>query len=274
MQFARLTPGSKILFFVPHSDDLEFGPANICVEALRLGCDVTEVVATNSAFGTKKPEFKGERLYRIRKRELARTLEVYEKHTGNELKLLRLEYIDGSLPLEKESIERIRNVMEEKSPDLIFAPDPVYAQDYHEDHLNTGRLVWFALKSMEREQRPKHLFLYYTFKPNFGIACDLSNVKVLKDAFYQHRSQVPPFKVGVYTTFKKVSLLVKYPRAKAFIDTVRHVPLKTTYCLDKHDNITSFKDRAIYSLFYKWMPPFPPEFYQLNGKKIEGKFED
>lgn len=269
MQFARLTPGVKVFFFVPHSDDLEFGPAITCVEALRLGCDVTEVVATNSAFGTKRQEFKGERLYRIRKKELERTLDVYKSHVKNELKLLRLEYTDGSLPLDEKAINRVMALIQEKKPDVVFTPDPVYSVDYHPDHLNTGRLVYFAIKRMEPRERPKHLFFFYTFKPNFGISCHPSNIKTVQAALREHRSQIAPGKVDILTKFKKLSLMVNFRRVNAFVDTFRHLSVQNEGFPDQNDSIRSIKDKMLYSLFYKWMAPLPPEFYKPaeDGKK-------
>lgn len=91
----------KILFFSPHADDLEFGASLPCMQALKLGNDVVEVLMTNCEYGTSCVEFKGNRLKRIRMRELEKAAKIYEIQARNELKIVKLGFIDGFLPWTK-----------------------------------------------------------------------------------------------------------------------------------------------------------------------------
>ena len=67
---SNLKRNRKVLFFIPHPDDLEFSCPLIVIKMLRLGYDVVEVLMTNGEYGTTRTEFKGQRIARIRKKEL------------------------------------------------------------------------------------------------------------------------------------------------------------------------------------------------------------
>ncbi|MHA1697865.1 MAG: PIG-L deacetylase family protein [Promethearchaeota archaeon] len=218
----RFTEGQKIIFFAPHADDGEFGTGLAIINALRVGCDVVEVLMTNCAYGTTRDEFKGPRLVKIRMREIERTVDVYYKHIRNRLRLIKLGFIDGFLPVNKYSLNAVVEIIKREKPDIIFAPDPIFAIDFHNDHINTGVLVYFACR-MIKETKPVNLFFYYTFKGNAGISCRLSDLQILKEAILQHKSQVSRRFINIVTLYKKLSLLIGGMHGNYFADRYRLV---------------------------------------------------
>lgn len=259
----------KVLFFIPHPDDLEFGVSLICIEALKAGMDVVQVLMTNGEYGTKVREFKGKRLRRIRAYELNKTVKVYQKFTGNKMSILKMNYIDGHLPLNQESLDKTIDIFKKEMPDIIFAPDPFFPIDYHPDHLNTGRLPCFALKKLERKLLPKRVFLFYSFRTNIAIRCRIKSLKILNKAMSQHRSQVPPFTIKQYIMYKKLALSLGYLKNNGFASRVREIKI-TKNGVDFNNRITKRVDFLKY-YFYSKITDFgpKPDQYTPTPKELD-----
>jgi hypothetical protein len=69
-------------------------------------------------------------------------------------------YIDGHLPFNKESFQKVTELIQKEKPLIIIVPDFWYAQDFHKDQLNTGRLIFFSLKNLKLSEAPKKIFYY------------------------------------------------------------------------------------------------------------------
>lgn len=257
----------KLLFFVPHPDDLEFGASLICIEALKKGYNVVEVLMTGGEYGTNQREFRGKRLQRIRAHELDQTLKIYEKYTKNHLRLIKVGLIDGYTSLKKENIEKIKNIILSERPDIIFAPDPFYPIDFHRDHLNTGRLSYLAIKSMESMKSLKRFYFYYSFKGNKRLQCPFRNAKISHMAMLQHRSQISPLKCKLYFGVQKLRLLISLLKSGRFSTKFRELNLKDDP--DNQNMYFSCKDRVKYKFFSRWMPEINTEAqYQPNPKDL------
>ena len=63
----------KILFIAPHPDDLEFACGSTAAELVKSGHEVHELCITAGEYGIEDDEFKGERISKIRRRELRRS---------------------------------------------------------------------------------------------------------------------------------------------------------------------------------------------------------
>jgi LmbE family N-acetylglucosaminyl deacetylase len=188
------------LFFAPHPDDVEFGISFYYMKLLEQNYRVVQVSMTDGAFGTANPEFKGKRLVKIREQELNRANKVFEDAFQKNIEILRLGYTDGYLPLTSSTRNRVIYIIKQYKPDIVFAPDPWYSQDYHPDHINTGRLVTFALKKIAPTlQKPIPLILFYSYKPNHYIVFNGRHLKILYNAFSKHKSQISPFGVKLVT---------------------------------------------------------------------------
>jgi len=207
---------------------------------------------TNCEYGTDRIEFKGLRLSNIRKKELKKTVEVYKNYTNNEMKIIRMGFIDGFLPLNRKSIEKVANIIKKESPKIIFAPDPYYAIDFHKDHLNTGWNVYFALKKLKKSELPERFFFYYTFKPNIAFKTTIKDLDIAIEALSQHRSQITPFKIKIISAFMKLNFYLKYLNFGTPVKKFRELKFLDNK-LDVSLNFNSLKDRIRYYLFYKWM---------------------
>ncbi|MHA1683161.1 MAG: PIG-L deacetylase family protein [Promethearchaeota archaeon] len=251
---------AKVFFIVPHADDLEFGPACACIEALNAGNDVTEVLMTNSAYGTTRPEFKGARIHKMRMRELDKTLDVYEKHTGTALKLIKMGYFDGYLQVSREAIDRMKDLLIKEAPDVVFIPDPWFSVDYHLDHINTGRIPLFAMDEMAPTQRPSKIFLYYTFQANQEIKITFSNVYVQVDALKQHKSQIPAKKCEWLRRMKVIQITLNKLKYRTSCERYREVDPAN---IPSHGSprFTTIKQSLLHAIFYKLMHPLPRSYY-------------
>ncbi|TFG05619.1 MAG: PIG-L family deacetylase [Promethearchaeota archaeon] len=190
----------KFLFFTPHPDDIELGCPFVYLQALRQGHAVVEVVMTNGEFGTTCREFKGARLVRIRKHELARANKVFEQSTSHTVHVRYLGYIDGYLPLTPDAIDRVTHLIRAEKPNFVFTCDPLYAQDFHPDHLRTGLLVYYSLFRLRKVERP-WVFYYYSTKTDCYIKCRWVDFRLVAAALAEHKSQYSPLAVKFIIMF-------------------------------------------------------------------------
>ncbi len=240
----------RVLFFAPHADDIEMGAPFMCLEALRLGNHVTEALSTNDEYGTSNLNFKGERIKRIRIYEMNRAAEVYKKYTGNQINLIWAGFIDGFLPLNKISLNFVMKIIRKEKPDIIFAPDPWYAIDFHRDHLNTARLVYFALKRLKKHELPKRVFLFYSFKTNISIRIRFKDVKIAIESMSQHKSQISPLHSKLLLFFRRIFLIHKFIKTGVFsvrFRELRFIDGKP----EKHKPIKSIREKLRYCFFFK-----------------------
>jgi hypothetical protein len=84
-------------------------------------------------------------------------------------------YVDGHLPINKESIQKFSKLILKEQPTITFAPDFWYAQDFHPDHINTSRLIFFSLKKLQKSKLPKTVFYYYSIKTRFYLIWNWNN---------------------------------------------------------------------------------------------------
>ncbi|MHA1272196.1 MAG: PIG-L deacetylase family protein [Promethearchaeota archaeon] len=248
----------KVLFVVPHPDDLEFGVGIICIEALKAGFEVVEVVMTGGEYGTKLNDFKGVRIKRIRARELENSIKVYEKYLGKSIKLVKLGFIDGHLRLNRKNLNKIIDLLKREKPKYIFIPDPFFPVDFHNDHINTGKLIYIAAKKTKAERFLKKIFFYYTFKPNFNIRCNFKDINIVVRALGAHKSQMSPFFLKLYRNYMKLSLLISFIIRGAFSIKIRSLDIFSEAFFQENE-IKSLTDIIKYSFFKKWLPDLEKE---------------
>jgi len=243
----QVFPPKKVMFFAPHPDDIEMGCPFMFFEALRLGYKVIEVVMTNGEFGTFRNEFKGRRLAKIRRRELSHANEILQEDTKKRIKVIRMGYVDGYLPLNIASLNRVRNLIQAEGPNIIFAPDPLYPQDYHHDHLNTGKLVYYALFKPKPSETPR-VFYYYSTKAESYFKCHWTDLKLLSAALNAHQSQFSPLAVKlVVPLYKKLSLIRHLLEKAHLAESYREQKFEHQKPLSM--NKFNFWERLIYYIF-------------------------
>jgi LmbE family N-acetylglucosaminyl deacetylase len=270
MNSSRNKSDIKVLFFTPHADDIELGVPFMYLEALRLGNKVVEVVMTNNEYGTRDKEFKGNRLKDIRISELTNANKVFERAGGNQIKVVRMDYVDGHLPLNSESVEKISSLINKEQPEIIFAPDPWFAQDYHIDHLNTGRLVYFAVKRLKPAFHLKKLFYYYSTKTHYYLKCNWKDFKTIEKALCNHKSQYTPIETRLIMYFYNRLSILRHRletgnfsesfREQKFIDGIPIFPPRFEEM--------SFRERMIYYLFSNITILGFVKFYNISPKEL------
>lgn len=256
----------KAIFFVPHCDDFEFGVPLACLEFLRAGWEVVQVLTTNCQYGTEVQEFKGDRLKRIRFQELCEAAKIFHKYTNNKIRIIKLGYIDGFLPFNKSALHRIVEIIRKERPHIIFAPDPLFSVDFHDDHINTGRLPYFALKYLKKEEFPRRFFFYYSFKTGFALKCRFSDLKIFAEALAQHRSQVSPEQAKKMLFWRRLLFLIRYLRKGGFAQTFREVKIKDGI-IEKHRTLTLLRDKIRYNFFFKVVNP-PRSIYIPSPEEL------
>lgn len=263
----------KVLFFVPHPDDLEFGAALSCFEALRLGHDVTEILMTNGQYGTNRIEFRGKRLEKIRSHEIENAVQVYDENSNNKLRLIRLDYIDGQLPLDLPTISTIREIIIKQAPDLLFAPDPWHAIDSHPDHLNTGRLVYHALLLLKPHKLPKNVLYFYSIHTNLAIKVSMKGLKVMSKALFKHRSQVNPDSINLMVGFERFKLRWQKLITGFSAVRVRRQTMKNG-AIVKFNGFKRLKDKIKYLIYYRILGIGLPDMdkYFPTAKELGLKF--
>jgi LmbE family N-acetylglucosaminyl deacetylase len=152
----------RVLFLCAHADDAEFCCGNTEIRLKKKGHELIIACMTGDEYGTTRDEFKGKRISRIRLREMERAA----KNLG--AKLDWIGYIDGYLPFNHQTFNKLKKYIQNIKPDIIFAPEPLFTLDFHTDHVTTGKLIYIALKQMKH---PPLLLYFHTFKPNYYIPC-------------------------------------------------------------------------------------------------------
>lgn len=181
----------RILVINPHADDAEFTCATTLKRAIDLGWPVTQVLMTSDEYGTTRDDFKGKRMKRIRVHEMEEAARTYgtDADGNTKMKLIWFGEIDGHLPFNHDVFTRLRNIVLDFQPDIIFGPDSFFSMDLHPDHERTGWLVYLVVKSLEPSQRPLTL-LYHSFNTDFFISMKRTSFNIT--ALAAHKSQFPP----------------------------------------------------------------------------------
>lgn len=232
------------IIVVPHEDDMEilgFHPVAYLIEK---GFHIIEIVMTDGRFGTKNAAFSGDRLKRIRDKEIRCAAKSYGKdENGNDhVELVLMGYCDGFLPFDKRSVGKLQKKIMEYNPVITIGMDPFLAVDYHHDHINTGRNYYFALKTMVAESRPKYMYFIQSFKNNEHVG--LGSFKLQEKALSCHRSQLAPLNIRLITRITKFlyHLLSFKSRVKPMCG-IRKVEFDI-----KKNSLSGLRDRIAYSL--------------------------
>ncbi|MHA1674031.1 MAG: PIG-L family deacetylase, partial [Promethearchaeota archaeon] len=128
----------KYLFISAHPDDLEFSCANLIRHLAQKGHDVKILCLTKGEFGIFQQEWIGPRLARIRESELLRAAKI---NAITPDKIFFGEFIDGFLKFNAESVTTLIEWLNRFQPDIVFAPEALYAYYWQVDHIHCGRIL-------------------------------------------------------------------------------------------------------------------------------------
>jgi LmbE family N-acetylglucosaminyl deacetylase len=152
-QLVRTFAEPSVVVFAPHMDDEVIGPGGTIALHRQAGATVSHVFMTDGL--GSDPELNARRmpadelerrlreLGETRKRESAKAAEL----VGIK-ELIFLDAPDGKLHETSEILDRVRQILDKKKPNLIYAPSVL---DNHPDHRATNRILRFALESLPEE---------------------------------------------------------------------------------------------------------------------------
>ncbi len=176
----------KYLFVCAHPDDLEYGCANLIHYLVQKNRIVEILCLTKGEFGIFDDNWIGPRLGKLRARELYRATEILgvsrdHVHFGD--------MVDGFVKFTRNNVKYLQNWLIRLKPDVVFAPEAYYSYYWQRDHINSGRLAYYAIT--KTDQSPNHpyraLYFYNTVFPNFFWP--FNDLSMGKAAFQSHRSQ-------------------------------------------------------------------------------------
>jgi len=205
-------PQRNAIVIVPHPDDLEILVGHTIQYLINHNFRVYEVLMSWGEYGIVNrfaktgARLKGLPLRAIRIKENNNAKKSYGQFQDGSPKVQTIDmmYIDGFVPFNHKSVSRLYNIFEKMKPEIILGPDPIYAVDYHVDHLATGRNVYAAVRKYisSTNQKTKVKYgLFQTYRPNFGGP--LQSWELLIKAFNAHRSQMSPLSTHILLYFLK-----------------------------------------------------------------------
>jgi LmbE family N-acetylglucosaminyl deacetylase len=161
----------RILAIGAHPDDIEFGCGGTLLKYARQGHEVFLLVMTDGGGGGEGPTRRAE-----------------QERAGRILRIAKLfwgEYPDTAIPLDRESIQRVEQVIRQIGPDFIFVH---HHDDTHQDH----RHLSVATITATRYTR-NVLFFEGPTSQNFSPSVFVDVDGILEDkiaALQAHASQV------------------------------------------------------------------------------------
>ena len=185
----------KIIFFQAHPDDLEFNCAHILHYFAKKGDKYEIKIAslTRGEYGTAKhgsDHFKGERLGRIRTKELFNAQEI---HGITPAQVHFFEIVDGYTKFDKKTVDLVRAYLDNEKPDIIFACEPRNTYYRHPDHMICGKLVYYILDKQLLDKNPK-VYFYSSINPNFRWPFNKEDLPLAYRLIHAHESQYYMFK--------------------------------------------------------------------------------
>ncbi|TFG17331.1 MAG: PIG-L family deacetylase, partial [Promethearchaeota archaeon] len=163
----------RFLFVAPHPDDLEFNIPSImfsiahCMKSSEYtaNSDIKRALdISKSYFTTKKKDeflFKAASMTRGEMASLTdevqstlKAAEIRSQELINGQNILTnkepdfLGFFDGYVKVTEEAVQKLFDYIVKLQPDYIIGPEPTYVYYIHEDHVNTGRILYYAIKRM------------------------------------------------------------------------------------------------------------------------------
>jgi len=182
---------AKIVFFQPHPDDLELKCGHL-IHYLKIRSKTEHIIKIGSITkgeyglpGFKYDKFKGNFLAKIRSKELFNALSL---HGIKPEDVYFFGYVDGFVSFNKELVMKVRDYLNKEKPDIIFAPEAIYAWYYHMDHINPSKAIFYIINNNLIDFKPK-LYFYGSLNPNFFFGFRKNSFILIKDLLACHKTQ-------------------------------------------------------------------------------------
>lgn len=253
----------RMLVVCPHPDDAEFTCAGTLLEALRIGWEVHELLMTSDEYGTKRAEFKGKRIKRIRMAEMVAAAKEYGTNVDGSPRITLHWFgeIDGYLPFDKNVLGRLSSCIKALHPRVVLAPDSFFTMDYHPDHVRTGWLVYLAVKAMPRVERPL-LLLYHSTATDFFIP--IKSLDIQTRAWSRHRSQSTPLNNKI---LGKLRVLFYLWRRRKVGGILAEGFRRARFTIEDN-TVKGLRPKSWHYLFYRANKGFPRAYYLPSPEEL------
>lgn len=261
----------KYLFVCAHPDDLEFNCGNIMADLSAAGADVTILSLTQGEFGTTDNRWKGRALAKIRIQELFRAAE------SNGIPREKVHFAgitDGFVRFDKETLEKVIDLINGFQPNIVFACEPYYTMYWHSDHINCGRLIYYIVKNQNNDKLPKKItrkinavYFYTTFVPNFFWP--FSDTARAYKALYEHKSQWALLK---YNKFGYPLLNTNYPGTKRKLGNWKYCEKYRKVESDSSYEPETLKTKILKRLIYAFRMINPGSGYYRTLKEVDEEY--
>ncbi len=176
----------NVLAIGPHPDDIEFGCGGTLLNYAKIGHKIYLLIITKGEVGGNP---------KVRQKEQEKSARIIRA------KIYWGGYADTRVPLGKELINHIENIIKEVKPEIIFTP---YFNDTHQDHRNVSQATITATRYIQNV-----LFYEVPTTVNFSptsIFMDIRDVLEEKiNLLKAHKSQVFATKVSGLTILDSVN---------------------------------------------------------------------
>lgn len=215
----KLNELKKVVFVGPHPDDIEIAAGGTVAKLKELGVEIHFIIVTDGCLGTDNDTISEEWLAKTREIEATESAKILGAQSVS-----FLSFSDGGLYSQEDlNIELYKKIME-ISPDLIWGPDPSLKNEFHPDHIKTGKAIeFYAINSgnillakrygLSTNKNLKGIAYYFTSKPNFFITTRKRHIAKQLTALKMHESQVKQ-KIDKYDNMKLLSLVIKISSKK------------------------------------------------------------
>ena len=181
----------SVLVLAPHPDDDVIGCGGTLHHHVRSGASVTVVYMTDGRLGDlrlQEDALQGDERQALQ-RELVRVRRAEARAAADVLglgELVFLDYPDGELQRSGRTVGRMRAVLEQYRPDVIYLPFPA---DRHPDHVETARIFSAAVGEAPDGCQ---VYAYEVWSPLYpNCMVDISDVaEVKRQALLQFATQV------------------------------------------------------------------------------------
>lgn len=182
---------AKIIFFQPHPDDLELNCGHL-IHYLTIKSKNEHIIKIGSITkgeyglpGFKYDKYKGNFLAKIRTKELFNALSIHGIKPND---VHFFGYIDGFVNFDKDLVMKIKSYLDLEKPDIIFAPEAIYAWYYHMDHINPSKAIYYIIHNKLINFIPK-LYFYGSLNPNFFFGFKKEDIGLIKNLLSCHKTQ-------------------------------------------------------------------------------------
>jgi len=203
-----------------------------------------------------------------------------------------LGFFDGFIRASDFAIEKIKNYINALKPDIVIAPEPLFAWYHHPDHVRTGKIVFYAIRRLAKLKNvtiPK-LFYFQSLLNDFYFPRFSFHKKIIKKALKFHRSQqkvLLPARIPGF--FENLFHGLKIPY-HIFGEALRYQPIFPKYKEENekihnnqkirkikiHKNILNLNlfKRMIYYCTFKIFNSFTLNDYNKRYKYFDGKLNE